>query len=148
MDGKSILKYGAVALGGWWLYSNWQTITGAHASAAAAPAPAAPAPAAAAPAPAPAAAPALDAVTLVQKLKAAAGVTSLNRDQWNYYRNTIAPPELTGAQFAQAFPNADDGRPNMSAEDFVLALHNVGLAGYRPRTMHRARRLNYRRARA
>jgi hypothetical protein len=104
----------------------------------------------AAAAPAPAAAPQaglMDPATLIAKLKAANSSATLNQDQWNYYRNTIAPPALTGEQLASAFPVAG-GEVELSADDFVARLHSVGLAGYRPRTMTRARRINYRRGAA
>jgi hypothetical protein len=69
---------------------------------------------------------------MVTKLKAAVTTAGgdasgkLNQDQWNYYRNQLWPPDLTGAQLGAAFPN---GSEQVTAEDFVSRLHSVGLAG-------------------
>lgn len=56
--------------------------------------------------------------------------TMMNADQWNYYRNNIAPPALTPAQFGAAFPNmtADRG-PNMTVDQFLSAINAAGLVG-------------------
>ncbi len=59
-------------------------------------------------------------------LTAAGGVTQLNADQWNYYRNTVFPPALTPAQFGSAFQRTDP-MPNMSVDQFLAALVAVGL---------------------
>lgn len=170
MKGNSIITAVAVGIGGWWLYNNWSTITGTNPAAAAgevggivpspapaggivpAPAPAPAPPAATASTPAPSAPPAanyaaaMDPATLISRLQAAAnGAVTLNQDQWNYYRNTLVPPALTGEQMELAFPRAN-GSLSLSAADFVNRLHAVGFAGYRPpRPMRGAVRINYRR---
>jgi len=59
-------------------------------------------------------------------LTAAGGVTSLNADQWNYYRNQLFPPETTGAQFSAAFQRVDP-MPNMSVDQFLAALVGAGV---------------------
>jgi hypothetical protein len=156
MKGSSIVTLAAVGIGGWWLYNNWASITGANPAVAAGevptttPPPANPQaitvaiPPPAAPAPAPSL---LSPAALIAALKsAAAGDPALkngtmNQDQWNYYRNTIAPPALTAAQLASAYPPGNEVA--ITADQFVNQLHSVGLAAYRPRG--RAR-INYRRA--
>lgn len=167
MKGNSIITAAAIGIGGWWLYNNWATIAGVNPSVAAGevPTPGVPAasaggivpatppppapPAATASTPPPSAPPAanyaaaMDPATLISRLQAAAnGAVSLNQDQWNYYRNTLVPPALTGEQMELAFPRAN-GSLNLSASDFVNRLHAVGFAGYS--TMRGARRINYRR---
>lgn len=173
MKGSSIITAAVVGIGGWWLYNNWATIAGANAGVAAGevpPPPGAPVtaptaggivpatppppapPAATASTPPPSAPPApnyaaaMDTATLIAKLQAAAnGAVTLNQDQWDYYRNTLVPPALTGEQMEMAFPRAN-GELSLSAGDFVNRLHAVGLAAYRPRAMRGARMINYRRA--
>jgi hypothetical protein len=69
---------------------------------------------------------------MITALKAAAAGNSflvagkMNQDQWNYYRNQLWPPDLSGAQLSAAFPN---GPEQLTAEDFVGRLQSVGLAG-------------------
>ncbi len=65
-------------------------------------------------------------------LTAAGGVTSLNADQWNYYRNQLYPPALTPQQFGLAFPVRTDPMPNMSVDDFLTALQGAGLNAANP----------------
>lgn len=162
MKGSSLVTVAAVGLGGWWLMNNWATLFGspsvyAPGAEVPTPAPAAtpitvaiPPPATAAPPPAIAPvnyAAAMDTATLIQKLQTAANTTgTLNQDQWNYFRNSLVPPALTGDQFASAYP-LSGGEQVLTATDFVNRLHAVGLAGYRqrPRTMRGAQRVNYRR---
>lgn len=60
-------------------------------------------------------------------LTAAGGVTALNADQWNYYRNSLFPPALTGQQFGLAFPTRTDPMPTMSVDQFLSALAGAGI---------------------
>lgn len=62
-------------------------------------------------------------------LTAAGGVTSLNADQWNYYRNSLFPPALTPEQFGAAFPSPTTG---MSVDDFLNALKAGGINAANP----------------
>lgn len=71
---------------------------------------------------------------LVTKLLQAANAPNngifMNADQWNYYRNIIAPPALTPAQFGTAFPELTaTNRGTFTADMFVGRLHSAGLAG-------------------
>jgi hypothetical protein len=64
-----------------------------------------------------------------QELLDAAGKTSTDlytSDQWNYYRNQLRPPELTGAQFEAAIP---PGAGLMTAADFLAKMKAAGFAG-------------------
>lgn len=165
MKGSTVITVAAVGIGGWWLMNNWATLFGPSVAADAIPTPlpstpatplgaqsplvvgpitvAIPPPAAAVPPPslmAPAA--------LIAALKATANGDPIlvngmmDQDHWNYYRNEIVPPALTGAQLASAFPGPDVA---ITADAFVAQLQSVGLAGYRtrPRTIRGARRGNY-----
>lgn len=60
-------------------------------------------------------------------LTAAGGVTSLNADQWDYYRNQLYPPSLSGQQFGLAFPVRTDPMPVMSVDQFLAALSGAGI---------------------
>lgn len=79
--------------------------------------------------------------TLTQQLQtlAGAGVTLLNADQWNYYY-TSAPPLGLGQStlanfntifFPQGRPPAGTAEPTITAAQFVAAIGNPGLSGYR-----------------
>jgi hypothetical protein len=50
-----------------------------------------------------------------------------NAHQWNYYRNMVAPPDLTPQQFGLAF-GAQDQVP-MSLTQFLQRLQSAGLVG-------------------
>lgn len=60
-------------------------------------------------------------------LTAAGGVTQLNADQWNYYRNSLFPPALTPNQFGAAFPVRVDPMPNMTVDQFLASLVGAGV---------------------
>jgi hypothetical protein len=64
----------------------------------------------------------------------------MNADQWDYYRNQLYPPALTGQQFGAAFGARVDPMPGMSVDQFLSALTaaginpanpNVGVSGLR-----------------
>lgn len=128
-DSGQVVKIALLAGGGYLLYRalSGSTSTGiplTSLATAVAAAPASTAPAASAP---PAATPAALPVLAVQDLLNAAGKTAtdlLTSDQWNYFRNQLRPPDLTGAQLASAIPS---GAAPMTAADFVSKLHAVGL---------------------
>lgn len=79
--------------------------------------------------------------TLTQQLQtlAGAGVTLLNADQWNYYYTSAAPlglaqPSLANFNtifFPQGRPAAGTAEPVITAAQFVNAIGNPGLSGYR-----------------
>lgn len=155
MKGSNIITFAVVGIGAYWLYTNYMStapsVAAGEVPTTAPPPPnpqaitvAIPAPAAPVPAPS-----LLSPAALIAALKAQANGDpalkngQMNQDQWNYYRNQIAPPALTGAQFGTAFPVAG-GEVLQTADQFVSQLHSVGLAGYR---IPRGRaRINYRRA--
>lgn len=60
-------------------------------------------------------------------LTAAGGVTALNADQWDYYRNQLYPPSLSGQQFGLAFPVRTNPMPTMSVDQFISALTGAGI---------------------
>lgn len=60
-------------------------------------------------------------------LTAAGGVTSMNADQWDYYRNQLFPPSLSSSQFGLAFPVRTDPMPMMSVDQFLSALSAAGI---------------------
>lgn len=77
-------------------------------------------------------------VTLKDKILSAARVTAgatMSADQWNYYRNIVAPPALTGEQFGNAFPDprgsGSAGDPNaaMTVDQFLARISAAGLSG-------------------
>lgn len=70
-------------------------------------------------------------VSLRDQMLSAAGKSAtdqLTGDQWNYYRNTFAPPAWTPDQMASAFPNGA-GSQLMTVDQFLAAAKSAGLAG-------------------
>jgi len=139
-----IVKWGAIIFGGYYLYNLFTSNT-AVAPVASSTTPATGtittetlAAAAAAPATSTPATPAPATPDMATQLQAAAASDTnmvngqMNPDQWNYYRNALFPPVLTGAQFDSAFP---DRTVLMTAQGFVAALKGQGLAGLGGRRM-------------
>jgi hypothetical protein len=60
-------------------------------------------------------------------LTASGGQNNLNADQWNYYRNQLYPPILTGEQFGRAFPVRTDPMPSLTVDQFLAALNAAGI---------------------
>lgn len=48
---------------------------------------------------------------------------------WNYYRNTLAPPALSVADFVRAFPNGTDLN-QWTLDEFLAAVKAAGLSGF------------------
>lgn len=138
----SILKYGLIAGG---VYFAYRAISGAASTSATASSPAAGSlslsdlvaaikQAQTSPAPAgttatTAAAPAVRAPLTLQELLTAAGKSAtdtLNGHEWNYYRNQLRPPDLTGAELQSAIGDASQ---EMTGADFMAGLQKVGLSG-------------------
>lgn len=157
MQKKDMIMYASIAGGAYLAYwyltnygpggpvsasvlSYWDTWFGGQTAVAPAPQQAAPAPAPGVAVPAPGntgtslpPAPASTAGLRAQLVAAAQGNLfmvdgKLNGDQWNYYRNQLAPPELTAAQMLQAFPNGM-GQQLMTVDQFLAALNSAGLSG-------------------
>lgn len=137
----TILKYGLLAGGAYFAYRAFTGASAATPATAAAPAAGSlsltdlvnaikqaqtsPAPAGTTPAasvPANARAP-----LSVQELLTAAGKSAtdtLNGHEWNYYRNQLRPPALTGDELQSAIGDASQ---EMTAADFYAGLQKVGL---------------------
>jgi hypothetical protein len=157
MDTGSLIKYAALGLGGYWIYSkvtagggfNLSNLFGGTPAAAAPPPPsttsapaasgtntappAATPPSSTTPAPAAGAAGPNTAGLAADLKKAVASDAFFTQQggkgtahQWNYYRNQLRPPELTGDQFNRAFPG-DASNQQITAEEFVSKLQGAGL---------------------
>jgi hypothetical protein len=70
-----------------------------------------------------------------QMLAQAAGNANMN-DQgkmdahnWNFYRNQIDPPALSGEEFGAAFPNGQD-TVLITVDEFLTAVHGTSGLGY------------------
>lgn len=56
------------------------------------------------------------------------GGGKMNAHQWNFYRNQLRPPELSGEKFGLAFPSPSDEQL-ITVDEFLSRLQGAGLAG-------------------
>lgn len=55
----------------------------------------------------------------------------MNGHQWNYYRNILRPPALTGEEMGAAFPGATADM-QMTVDEFLAKVQNAGLSAIVP----------------